>query len=260
MKYSKLTTSAALIGSLALSACGSSDPAGTRAGAAPKSFNFGDNTATYNAATGIVTLDGATASQNGDPVNKSNGQAFVARSADGVFFTSIAGDGMTYAMSSVSVSGAKRSGQVFGTEGTSNAPNSTFATYTGDYAGTITTTGSSQAVTDTITGDVTIGADFSSNTFQGNINNRVSFATSGSQRGVGDTVGFSGRISSDLSFQGAASGGALTEGSRVYTGSNGLIRGVIGGDQGQSAAGVFEMDHTSGVTYTERGAFVASSN
>jgi len=184
MNYSKLTTSAVLIGSLALSACGSSDPAGTRAGAAPKSFNFGDNTATYNAATGIVTLDGATASQNGDPVNKSNGQAFVARSADGVFFTSIAGDGMTYAMSSVSVSGAKRSGQVFGTEGTSNAP---------------------QAVTDTITGDVTIGADFSSNTFQGNINNRVSFATSGSQRGVGDTVGFSGRISSDLSFQGAQS-------------------------------------------------------
>jgi|GEM_PF-3679757 len=260
MKYATLTTSAVLIGSLALSACGSSDPGGTRAGAAPKAFNFGDNTATYNAANGSVSLDGTIVSQNGDQVNKANGQANVTRSGNSIFFSSIASDGATYAISSVSTSGAKRSGQIFGTNGISNAPSNSFATYTGDYAGTITTTGASQTVTDTITGDITIGANFDNNTFQGNINNRQSFRTTGSQRGVGDTVGFSGRISSDLSFQGTASGGALTEGSRRYTGSNGLIRGVIGGDQGQSAAGVFEMDHTSGTTYTERGAFVAGSN
>lgn len=260
MKFSTLTTSAALIGSLALSACGSSDPSGARAGAAPKTFNFGDNTAAYNTATGLVTLAGTTASQNGDAVNQQRGNAFVTDSNDGLFFTSVAGDGMTYAVSAVSTSGTPLSGQVFGTQGVSKAPGTSFATYTGDYAGTITTTGASQTVSDTITGSVTIGANFDSNTFQGNINDRQSFQRDGTQRGVGSTVGFSGRISSDLSFQGTASGGGLNEFGRLYTGSNGLIRGVIGGDQGQSAAGVFEMDHTSGSTYTERGAFVASSN
>jgi len=118
---------------------------------------------------------------------------------------------MTYAVSAVSTSGTPLSGQVFGTQGVSKAPGTSFATYTGDYAGTITTTGASQTVSDTITGSVTIGANFDSNTFQGNINDRQSFQRDGTQRGVGSTVGFSGRISSDLSFQGTASGGGLNE-------------------------------------------------
>lgn len=261
MTFSKFTTSAALMGSLALSACGSSNPDAIREGAAPKSFQSGNDAVTYNTDTGIVTLNGSTAVQNGDQVNKSRGQASVITSQDGMFFTSIARDGITYAVSSVSTTGTPLSGQVYGTEGVSNAPASTFATYQGDYAGTIRGQ-SSGNVTDTITGRVTIGANFSDNTFQGNINDRISFATNGAQRGIGSTVGFNGRISSDLSFQGTSAGGGLDENGFLYSGSTGILKGVIGGDQGQSAAGIFEMNHTSGggTVYTERGAFVASSD
>jgi len=117
MTFSKFTTSAALMGSLALSACGSSNPDAIREGAAPKSFQSGNDAVTYNTDTGIVTLNGSTAVQNGDQVNKSRGQASVITSQDGMFFTSIARDGITYAVSSVSTTGTPLSGQVYGTEG-----------------------------------------------------------------------------------------------------------------------------------------------
>jgi hypothetical protein len=163
-------------------------------------------------------------------------------------------------------SGGGSTGQVAGVYFSRNSdgtiPNSGSASFSGSYAGFLST-GDASHLYDLVRGDASLSVDFGAGTVSGSITNREYFdsttdTTQPADGTLNDLTLSNGTFGSNGTYSGDATGGEI---SGTDTTSNGGFVGLFGGDNGKETAGAVQIDHsensTSSDAAVETGAFVA---
>ena len=260
---------------ISLSACGGA----TTGGANGESISLGptQSLSARSFVQGADTLDYSPGARNaelgGFVVSDIDNDALVERGAAGVysdendlFKSTIAENSSVYAVVSATDGVTPDvAGGAYGRFGASGIPISGQARFDGDYAGMVIEdhTASSQSVPLLLTGDASVTVDFTNDRIAGSITDRRAYFPNGDRNGayaVNDVGIQTGTVDTGGAFSTTASGGALVTSGQSWSTSNGTVNGVIGGADGDSAAGVVFLRHSlqgSNTVFAERGSFVA---